>query len=70
VNDGKIYLLTKRSIDVIGSLFEIIMLSFLFMIISILIKVEDPKGSIFFYQKRVCLNGKQEPGASALRFQK
>ncbi|SMQ85078.1 Sugar transferase involved in LPS biosynthesis (colanic, teichoic acid) [Bacillus sp. OV166] len=59
VNDGKSYLLTKRLIDIIGSSFGIILLGFLFIIIAILIKVEDPKGAILFSQKRVGLNGKE-----------
>jgi lipopolysaccharide/colanic/teichoic acid biosynthesis glycosyltransferase len=59
VNDRKIYLVTKRSIDIIGATLGIILLSFLFLIIAILIKVEDPKGAIFFAQKRVGLNGKE-----------
>ncbi|MDQ0974603.1 exopolysaccharide biosynthesis polyprenyl glycosylphosphotransferase [Neobacillus niacini] len=58
VNDGKIYLFTKRFIDITGSLFGIIILSLLFMIIALLIKLEDPKGAVFFSQKRVGLNGK------------
>ncbi|MFJ5759275.1 sugar transferase [Neobacillus sp. NPDC093182] len=59
MNDGRVYLLTKRTIDIVGSLCGIIFLSFLFIIIAILIKVEDPKGTIFFSQKRVGLNGKE-----------
>jgi lipopolysaccharide/colanic/teichoic acid biosynthesis glycosyltransferase len=58
VNDAKAYLITKRLIDILGSLSGIILLSLLFIIIAILIKVEDPKGTIFFCQKRVGLNGK------------
>ncbi|MBT2701012.1 sugar transferase [Bacillus sp. ISL-40] len=59
VNDGKIYLLTKRLIDIIGSSLGIILLGFLFIIVAILIKLEDPKGAILFSQKRVGLNGKE-----------
>lgn len=59
VSDGKVYLLMKRIIDIFGSLCGIILLSFLFIIIAILIKVEDPKGSIFFSQKRVGVNGRE-----------
>lgn len=59
VNDGKIYLVTKRSIDIMGALFGIILLSLLFIGIGILIKIEDPKGTIFFSQRRVGLNGKE-----------
>jgi lipopolysaccharide/colanic/teichoic acid biosynthesis glycosyltransferase len=59
VNDGKMYLLTKRLIDILGALFGILFLSLLFIVIGVLIKIEDPKGSIFFSQKRVGLNGKE-----------
>ncbi|WP_420490437.1 sugar transferase [Neobacillus niacini] len=59
VNDGKVYLVTKRTLDIIGSFCGIILLSVLFIAIAILIKVEDPKGTIFFSQKRVGLNGKE-----------
>jgi exopolysaccharide biosynthesis polyprenyl glycosylphosphotransferase len=59
VNDGKIYLLIKRLVDIVGSLCGIIILCSLFVIIAILIKVEDPKGSVFFSQKRVGLNGRE-----------
>lgn len=59
VNEGKMYLLTKRLIDIIGASFGIILLSLLFIVIGMLIKMEDPKGTIFFSQKRVGLNGKE-----------
>ncbi|MDN3019175.1 sugar transferase [Paenibacillus sp. BSR1-1] len=59
VNDQKPYLFTKRLIDILGALFGIILLSLLFIVIAILIKLEDPKGNIFFAQKRVGLNGKE-----------
>ncbi|MED1471921.1 sugar transferase [Bacillus salipaludis] len=59
VNGGKGYIFIKRLIDVFGSLFGIILLSVLFFIVAILIKVEDPKGTVFFTQKRVGLNGKE-----------
>lgn len=54
-NESKVYLFLKRAIDLVGSIFGIVLLSPIFLIISILIKIEDPKGSIFFVQKR---NGK------------
>lgn len=54
-NTSTIYLFLKRLIDIIGALFGIILLSPVFIIVSILIKLEDPKGGIVFAQKR---NGK------------
>lgn len=50
-----LYSITKRLIDIVGSLCGIILLSPLFLIVAILIKLEDPKGKIFFAQER---NGK------------
>ncbi|MDM8129773.1 sugar transferase [Paraclostridium benzoelyticum] len=50
-----IYLFLKRLIDITGSLIGLIILSPIFIVVSIAIKVEDPKGSIFFGQER---NGK------------
>ncbi|MDE4085885.1 sugar transferase [Planococcus maritimus] len=51
-NNNVIYLTLKRLIDVLGAMLGIILLSPLFIIIAILIKIEDPKGSVFFNQKR------------------
>lgn len=51
------YLVMKRLIDIAGAAIGLLLLSPLFIFISLLIKVEDPKGSVFFYQTRV---GKDE----------
>ena len=53
--ESNLYLFIKRSIDIICSLAGIIVLSPIFLIVSILIKIEDPKGKVFFAQER---NGK------------
>ena len=50
--ESKLYLFIKRSIDRICSLAGIIVLSPVFLIVAVLIKIEDPKGSIFFCQER------------------
>ena len=47
-----LYSVTKRLIDIVGSLCGIILLSPLFLIVAVLIKLEDPKGKIFFAQER------------------
>ncbi len=57
VSNRKNYIVTKRFIDVMGSLFGIILLSWLFILIAVAIKIEDPKGPVFFRQKRVGKNG-------------
>ncbi|NIK79541.1 lipopolysaccharide/colanic/teichoic acid biosynthesis glycosyltransferase [Paenibacillus castaneae] len=52
-----VYSVVKRTIDIVGSLAGLVLLSPLLAIIAILIKWEDPKGSVFFYQTRI---GKDE----------
>ena len=51
-NESAFYLVSKRIIDIVGSLCGIILLSPVFLIVAILIKLEDPKGKIFFAQER------------------
>lgn len=58
-NENKVYLFLKRLIDIVGSGLGILILIPVFLIIGILIKLEDPKGSVFFSQKRSGLNGKE-----------
>lgn len=55
---GLFYYIIKRIIDICGSLVGMILLSPVFLIVSILIKLEDPKGSIIFKQERNGKNGK------------
>lgn len=55
----KAYLISKRIIDLIGSILGLIILSPLFLIIACLIKIEDPKGKVLFSQKRVGQYGKE-----------
>ena len=57
VKGNAVYLFLKRTIDIVGSLAGLIILSPLFLIVSILIKIEDPKGSILFKQERNGING-------------
>ena len=47
-----VYNILKRVIDIISSLAGLILLSPVFLIVSILIKLEDPKGKVFFTQER------------------
>ena len=55
---SKVYLIQKRIIDFIGSLTGLILLSPLLLILSIIIKIEDKKASIFFSQERIGINGR------------
>ncbi|MGG4105621.1 sugar transferase [Paenibacillus lautus] len=52
-----LYLAIKRVMDCVLAFMGLVLLSPLFVIVSILIKLEDPKGSVFFYQTRI---GKDE----------
>lgn len=56
---NRIYLFFKRAIDIFGAGFGLIILSPIFLIVAIAIKVEDSKGSILFSQKRVGQYGKE-----------
>jgi exopolysaccharide biosynthesis polyprenyl glycosylphosphotransferase len=59
VNDKKGYLIVKRIMDICGALIGLICLSWLFFIVALLIKLEDPKGPVFFKQVRVGKDGKE-----------
>ncbi len=59
VNTARSYLVMKRAIDIIGSFCGLVVLSLLFVIIALLIKLEDPKGKVFFKQLRVGKDGKE-----------
>ena len=57
INNNKIYLFFKRLLDILGSIFALIIFSPVFLIVSILIKLDSPEGSIIFAQDRNGLNG-------------
>lgn len=52
VNDHIIYLTLKRLMDIVGASLGLILASPIMLIVAILIKIEDPKGPIFFSQIR------------------
>ena len=52
------YIISKRTIDIICSLFGLIILSPILIIVGLLIKTES-KGPIIFSQKRIGLNGRE-----------
>jgi exopolysaccharide production protein ExoY len=56
---SKIYVLTKRTMDIIGAIIGLILTSPLFLFISIFYLFGDSKGPIFFKQVRVGKNGKR-----------
>ena len=58
---GNVYLFLKRLIDIIGSFTGLALLSPLFVLVALAIKIEDPKGKIFFSQERCGKNNKLFP---------
>ncbi|WP_018663354.1 sugar transferase [Heyndrickxia acidiproducens] len=59
LHEKKSYTILKRCMDIIGASLGIICLLWLLLIVAILIKIEDPRGPIFFKQIRVGKNGKK-----------
>ncbi|PAD67851.1 multidrug MFS transporter [Bacillus sp. 7586-K] len=53
------HFIIKRLIDILGSIIGLVVFSLLFIVIALLIKIENPKGKIFFSQNRVGKDGKQ-----------
>ena len=58
-DDRIVYRLVKRVFDFAFSAAVLVLLSWLFVIIAILVKVDDPKGPVFFKQTRVGKNGRE-----------
>jgi exopolysaccharide biosynthesis polyprenyl glycosylphosphotransferase len=54
-----VYHFIKRVTDIIGAFTGIFILSPLFVFVMLAIKIEDPKGAVFFKQVRVGKNGKE-----------
>ncbi|MCP3773467.1 sugar transferase [Paenibacillus sp. MZ04-78.2] len=52
------YLIAKRILDFLGAVCGIVVLLPVFVVVALLIKMEDPKGPVFFHQIRVGKNGK------------
>lgn len=57
LNQPKYYTAVKRVIDISGALVGLTSFSILFIILAIIIKIEDPKAPVFFCQKRIGKNG-------------
>lgn len=53
------YRFTKRAFDIVFSAFVLVSFSWLFVIVAIAIIIDDPKGPVFFKQKRVGKDGKE-----------
>ncbi|WP_081825619.1 sugar transferase [Bacillus sp. UNC41MFS5] len=57
INQNLEYLVTKRVLDIVGALVGILLLSPFILAVTILIKIQDPRGPLFFKQQRIGLNG-------------
>lgn len=56
-SESRTYIILKRLIDVFGAALGLIFLFPLFVLVAFIIKLEDPKGPIFFRQVRVGKDG-------------
>lgn len=52
------YLMVKRMMDLVGAAIGLLLLSPLLLIVALLIKLDNPKAPVFFYQNRVGINEK------------
>lgn len=58
IEEAKIYYFIKRITDILLSITALLLLIPLYLIIMLIIKLDDPKGPVFFQQIRVGKNGK------------
>lgn len=58
IESRPVYRFFKRAADIVFSAGVLVLFSWLFLIIAALIKIDDPKGPVFFSQTRVGKNGK------------
>ena len=58
IEDRVAFRFIKRSFDIVFSATVLVCFSWLFALIAILIKIDDPKGPVFFEQTRMGKNGK------------
>ncbi|MFP4978193.1 sugar transferase [Paenibacillus sp. CN-4] len=65
IKEAESYLVMKRMIDIFFSALGLLVLLPLFILVAVLIKLEDPKGKVFFRQTRV---GKDEKPFSMYKF--
>lgn len=60
LREGRLgYRVAKRVFDVVFSAAVLVLLSWLFIIVAVAIKVDDPKGPVFFGQERVGKDGRR-----------
>nr|WP_229727575.1 sugar transferase [Sporolactobacillus putidus] len=59
LKDQKVYELAKRVLDLFSAFIGLILLSPVFLIVSLMIKWDDPHGEVFFKQIRIGKNGRK-----------
>nr|WP_106784350.1 sugar transferase [Lysinibacillus timonensis] len=59
ISESKLYSFSKRAIDLISSIIALIVLLPLFIVIALIIKLEDRNGPVLFKQIRVGKNGRE-----------
>jgi exopolysaccharide biosynthesis polyprenyl glycosylphosphotransferase len=59
LEEKKFYLVAKRTMDILGAIVGLMLTSIIFLVVAIAIKIENPKGTVFFSQTRVGKNGKE-----------
>lgn len=52
------YLVTKRCFDIVASLIGLVFLSWFFLLLALVIKIDDPHGKVFYSQSRLGKNGR------------
>lgn len=57
-NTSIFYRFIKRAFDVVASILGLIVCIPIFLVVGIAIKIEDPKGAVFYHQPRIGLNGR------------
>ena len=58
IEDRWAYRIAKRFFDVVISLLVLVLFSWLYLLVAVLIKIDDPKGPVIFTQDRVGKNGR------------
>lgn len=59
VNPSRTYKFIKRMFDIAASAVGLVLCIPIFLIVGIAIKLEDPKGPVFYHQPRIGLNGRE-----------
>lgn len=60
-NNSLIYRFVKRTFDIVASLLALVIFSPIFLLTAIAIKIEDPKGTVFYSNQLVGKDGKKFP---------